>query len=298
MAVVAPEMTQVAPVRRRHLMQIAGNILRSPTGVLGFTIVIIYVVVSLLAPLLVPYTPTDIDPTMLMKPPSAEHLFGTDEFGRDVFSRVLMGGRLALLITFFASLIAILWGGTVGTLLGYLGGRADEIGMRVIDALIAIPGLLFWLLVIGILGMSNWVLIAVMGFTYGIGVTRVARATTLDFVVRDFITAARARGERKRTILSRELLPNILDVLLVEYAMRLSWMLLAFSSLSFLGFGVQPPTPDWGLMISESRDVLAIAPWASLAPLAALCILVVGIHLAADALSKAVGLDRVRDAPQ
>jgi len=291
------EIEPVAPVRPRRFRQTWGYIRRSRSGVIGFSIVFLFLLITLISPWIVPHSPTDISAQNILQPPSGEHFFGTDEFGRDIFSRVLLGGRAALLVTFIASIMAISWGGTVGILLGYVGGRVDEVGMRIIDALLAAPGLLFLLLIIGVFGTSNLILIIILGVLYGIGVTRVARGATLDYVVRDFITAARARGEGNTTIVFRELIPNVLDVLLVEYAMRLSWMLLAFSSLSFLGFGVTPPTPDWGLMIAESRDVLALAPWATLFPLAALCILVIGINLAADALSKALGLDRAQGAP-
>ena len=129
-------------------------------------------------------------------------------------------------------------------------------------------------------------LIPVLVFFYGIPVIRMARAATKDVVALDFVTAARARGESRLTIVKKELFPNVLDVLLVEGAMRWSWMLLAFSSLSFLGFGVAPPTPDWGLMISDSRGYLAIAPWTALAPVAALSSPIIGINLSADALAK------------
>jgi peptide/nickel transport system permease protein len=169
--------------------------------------------------------------------------------------------------------------------------------MRVVDALLSFPSLFIYLLVISVLGTSNTVLIAILAITNGISIIRIARGATLDFVARDFITAARARGERTATMVLRELLPNVTDVLLVEGAMRWSWMLLAFSALSFLGFGVTPPTPDWGLMIAENRSRLAIAPWASIFPMLALSTLIIGINLAADALAKAMGLDISREAP-
>ncbi|MCS7070787.1 MAG: ABC transporter permease, partial [Anaerolinea sp.] len=169
--------------------------------------------------------------------------------------------------------------------------------MRIVDALLAIPWLLFLLLIVSVLGKSNLVLILVLAFFYGLPAIRIVRAGTLDFVARDFITAARVRGEKPFTIIRRELLPNVLDVLLVEGAMQWSWMLLGFSSLSFLGFGVQPPTPDWGLMISDNTRTFALYPWATFYPLIALSSLIIGINLAADALAKALGLDRAQGAP-
>ncbi len=298
MATVVPTRDKAAPIRRRSRLAETWLYLRqSKAGMLGLTIVILHLLIALSSPLIVPYDPTDIDASLKNQSPSREHLFGTDQFGRDVFTRVLLGGRIALAITLTATVIAVTWGGTLGILLGFLSGRTDEAVMRVVDALLAAPYILFLLLIVSALGSSNGVLILTLSFFYGIAVVRVARAATLDFVARDFITAARARGERRMTIVLRELVPNVLDILLVEFAMRWSWMLLAFSSLSFLGFGVSPPTPDWGLMIAQSRKALQFAPWTAVFPMIALGTLVIGINLAADAVAKALGLDRTQGAP-
>jgi len=229
--------------------------------------------------------------------PSLEHPMGTDKLGRDMFSRSMVGGRVALLVTVLGTAIAMTWGGLAGILLGFLGGRADELSMRIVDALLAIPWLLVLLLVISILGTKPWVQTLTFGFIYGYTAIRVARAATLDYVTHEFVLAARARGERKRTVVLRELLPNVLDVLLVDGAMTWSWMLLGFSSLSFLGFGVTPPTPDWGFMIAKNREILAIQPWAIFGPAIMLSSLIIGINLFADALAKALGMDRSQGAP-
>jgi len=298
MAVVAPASEKPAPIRRRSRLSETWLYMRqSKSGMLGLTILVFHILIALSSPLIVPFDPTEISASLKNLSPSGEHLFGTDQFGRDVFTRVLLGGRIALAITLTATVMAVTWGGTLGILLGFLGGRIDEAVMRVVDALLAAPYILFLLLIVSALGSSNRVLIFTLGFFYGIAVVRVARAATLDFVARDFITAARARGERRMTIVLRELLPNVMDILLVEFAMRWSWMLLAFSSLSFLGFGVSPPTPDWGLMIAESRKALQFAPWTAIFPMIALGTLVIGINLAADAVAKALGLDRTQGAP-
>jgi peptide/nickel transport system permease protein len=270
---------------------------RSPSGMIGLTILVVHLIIAVTSPLLVPYSPTKIDSKSLTQSPSSEHLFGTDSFGRDVLTRVLLGGRIAFLITLTAGALALTWGGLFGIVLGFVGGVIDEAMMRVVDALLALPSLFMYLLVISALGSSNTVLIVVLAIRSGISIVRIARSATLDFVARDFITAARARGERTWNVVLRELLPNVLDVLMVQWAMRWSWMLLSFSGLSFLGFGVTPPTPDWGLMIAENRTRLRMAPWASVFPMLALSTLVIGINLAADALAKAVGLDRSREAP-
>jgi len=270
---------------------------RSPSGMIGLTILVIHLIIAVTSPFLVPYSPTKIDSKSLTQSPSSEHLFGTDSFGRDVLTRVLLGGRIAFLITLTAGALALTWGGLLGIVLGFVGGVIDETMMRVVDALLALPSLFMYLLVISALGSSNTVLILMLAIRSGISIVRIARSATLDFVARDFITAARARGERTWNVVLRELLPNVLDILMVQWAMRWSWMLLSFSGLSFLGFGITPPTPDWGLMIAENRARLAFAPWASVFPMLTLSTLVIGINLAADALAKAVGLDRSREAP-
>ena len=280
-----------------HASSVWRSLLRSRSGASGTAIVLVHLVIALIAPAIIPHDPTLQSAARTFQPPSLEHPFGTDQLGRDVFSRVLLGGQTALAVTLISSALAIIWGGMAGIALGLVGGRLDELAMRLVDAFLAIPWLLFLLLAVSVLGKTNTVLILVLTFFYGLPAIRIVRAGTLDFVARDFITAARVRGEKMITIIRRELLPNVLDILLVEGAMQWSWMLLGFSSLSFLGFGVQPPTPDWGLMISENTRTFSLYPWATFFPLIALSSLIIGINLAADALAKALGLDRAQGAP-
>lgn len=265
-----------------------------PSGAIGLGLTLSYIVLSLLAPWLAPYDPSSQHPDLIQQAPSWAHLMGTDSLGRDMFSRVLYGGRLALVVTACAAAIAVLWGGFVGILLGVLGGKTDEIAMRFVDAFLSIPWLLFLLLVASVTQGGAWTVVPILGFFYGVAVIRVSRAATLQVVSRDFITAAKARGERLRTLIWHEVLPNVADILLVEGAMRWSWMLLAFSSLSFLGFGATPPTPDWGLMIANERGFMAVTPWAVVYPCIALSGLIIGINLLADALGKALGVDRAK----
>jgi peptide/nickel transport system permease protein len=268
-----------------------------PSGVVGLVLIGFHIFLAIMSPAIVPYDFKEMSVQSTLKAPSAEHWFGTDILGRDVFTRTMLGGQQALLVTSIAAVIAVTWGGLLGVLLGLVGGIFDDLIMRVVDAFLAIPWILFLLLIIAMVGTGVAVLIPTLGFFYGIPVIRIVRAATHDVVARDFVTAARARGESRTTLVRRELLPNILDVLLVEGAMRWSWMLLSFSSLSFLGFGVAPPTPDWGLMISNSRAYMSIAPWTALAPVMALSSLIIGLNLSADALAKTLGVDRAQKAP-
>ena len=272
------------------------DVMSRPSGAIGLTLVLGHIILALISPWLVTYDYKAMDSSLILEAPSAEHWLGSDHLGRDILSRVLQGGRVALLVTGIATPIALLWGGMTGIMLGLVGGRVDEIVMRVVDAFLSIPGVLPLLVLVTIFGTGNAVMIPTLAFFYGIPVIRVIRAATHDVVARDFVLAARARGHSRLSIVWRELVPNVRDAMMVEGAMRWSWMLLAFSSLSFLGFGVSPPTPDWGLMISDARAYMPLAPWGVLGPVIALSSLIIGINLTADALAKAMGIDRARKA--
>ena len=293
--------TDITPPGQKSIISratsVVADIMSRPSGAIGLSIVTFHVVLAIISPYIVPYDYREIDYVTILSAPSWEHWLGTDELGRDIFSRLLLGGREAIVVTGIATPLAVLWGGFVGILLGLTGGRLDEWLMRVVDAFLSLPWLLKMLVLIVTFGSGIGVLIPALGFFYGIPVIRIARAATHDVVARDFVLAARARGHSKGSIIRRELLPNVFDTLMVEGAMRWSWMLLAFSSLSFLGFGVTPPTPDWGLMISDARPYLSFAPWGALGPVIFLSSLIIGINLSADALAKALGIDRAQKAP-
>ncbi|MAU51000.1 MAG: peptide ABC transporter permease [Roseovarius sp.] len=278
----------------------AGALLRDlvarPSGAIGLALVTFHVLLALLSPWLVPHDYKAMDATLTLAEPSAAHWLGTDHLGRDVLTRVMLGGREALLITGIATPVAMLWGGLTGVWLGLRGGWVDEVAMRLVDAFLALPGILPLLVLITVFGTGCEVLLPTLAFFFGIPVIRVARAAAHEVVARDFVSAARARGHHPFDIVRREILPNVTDTLLVEGAMRWSWMLLGFSSLSFLGFGVAPPRPDWGLMVSDARVYMSLAPWGVIAPVLALSTLIIGINLTADALAKTLGIDRSRKA--
>ena len=259
-----------------------------PSGLIGLSILLFHVILAITSPLYVPYDYKAIDPSLMLQAPSSEYWFGTDSLGRDVFTRTILGGRTALTVTFFGSLIALIWGGALGIFCGLVGGKIDDVVMRIIDAFLSIPWILAMLLIVSLLGTTTLVLIPALGFFYGKGIVRVARAATHDVIAKDFIVSARARGHSNLSIIWNEILPNVRDAIMVEGAMRWSWMLLGFSSLSFLGFGVSPPTPDWGLMISNARGLMSFAYWAVLAPIFGLSSLIIGINLTADAFAKAL----------
>ena len=268
-----------------------------PSGFIGLATLIFHVILAISSPWFVPYDYKAINPSLMLQAPSADFWFGTDSLGRDVFTRTALGGRTALVVTFFGSLIALLWGGLLGIFCGLVGGKIDDVVMRIVDAFLSIPWILAMLLIVSLLGTTTEVLIPALGFFYGKGIVRVARAATHDVIAKDYILSAKARGHNNLSIIWNEILPNVRDAILVEGAMRWSWMLLGFSSLSFLGFGVSPPTPDWGLMISNARGLMSFAWWAVIAPIVGLSSLIIGINLTADAFAKALGIDRSTKAP-
>jgi len=281
----------------QKIFEIVKTMASKPSGLIGLSILMFHVILAITSPLYVPYDYKAIDPTLMLQAPSYEYWFGTDSLGRDVFTRTILGGRTALTVTFFGSLIALVWGGSLGIFCGLVGGKIDDVVMRIIDAFLSIPWILAMLLIVSLLGTTTLVLIPALGFFYGKGIVRVARAATHDVIAKDFIVSARARGHSNLSIIWNEILPNVRDAIMVEGAMRWSWMLLGFSSLSFLGFGVSPPTPDWGLMISNARGLMSFAYWAVLAPIFGLSSLIIGINLTADAFAKALGIDRSTKAP-
>ena len=285
------------PTALSRLGGVLSDVVSRPSGAIGLFLVVFHIVLALTSPYLVPFDYKEMNASFMLSGPTSTYWLGADHLGRDVLSRTLLGGREALLVTAIATPIAVMWGGFVGILLGLVGGRIDEVLMRIVDAFLSLPWILKMLVLIVTFGTGMLVLIPTLAFFYGIPVIRIARAATHDVVARDFVSAARARGHKRMTIIRRELLPNVLDTLMVEGAMRWSWMLLAFSSLSFLGFGVSPPTPDWGLMIADARGFMSFAPVGVIAPVVALSFLIIGINLTADSLAKALGIDRAQKAP-
>ncbi len=269
------------PVRRRALR-------RNPAGLLGMIILALIVTVMLLASVLSPYDPLDMAPGQQLLPPSITHPLGTDLFGRDVFSRVLYGARISLPVGVIAALIAALPGILLGLISGYYGGKIDSVTMRVMDMLLAFPGLILALGIVAVLhpGLSNVMLaVGLAGIpTY----TRTVRSSVLTVKRSLYVRAARAVGCRDSRILLRHILPNVLAPVIVLSTLNVGRSILHASALSFLGLGVQPPTPEWGAMIDEGREILRIAPWVSLTPAAMILLTVLAINLLGDGLQDAL----------
>ncbi|MBV8839732.1 MAG: ABC transporter permease subunit [Alphaproteobacteria bacterium] len=257
---------------------------RSRLALPGLVIVLLFIVGGVLAPLLAPYDPYKNDLMNVLAPPSAEHWFGTDELGRDLFSRILYGARISLVEGLFSVALAMALGVPIGIVSGYLGGRADAVIMRVIDVLLAFPGVLLAIVIISILGpgLTN-AIIAVAIYTVPI-FARLARGSTLVVKDEPYVEAARAAGLSDLRILARHIFPNISATLFVMMTLRVAISILTAASLSFLGLGAQAPLPEWGAMLANSRNAMLIAPHVALFPGLATILLVFGLNLFQDGL--------------
>ncbi len=285
----APPSSAVAR-RLRGAGRLLGQLYRKPTSAVGASLVLLFLTLALLGPFVAPYSATQISP-FRSEPPSWEHPFGTDHFGRDVFSRVILGAGSILALAGVGTLLAVLLGTLFGLVSGYRGGWLDEVVMRAFDSLLAVPALLLALLLLGTIGPAKNNVMIVLVVVYTPIVARVVRSEVLGVKTKGFVESARLQGESSAHILSREILPSVLPALSVEGAMRFTYAIFLVASLGFLGVGVQPPTPNWGLMVKEARDFAGLAPWSLLFPALAISVLVVAMNLLAD------GLKRVLQAP-
>ena len=261
---------------------------RNPFALSGTFLFVFFLLMAVLGPVIAPYRFDEQNIPGRLKPPSSGHLFGTDQYGRDVFSRVLAGTREIFLLGGSGTLIAAMIGTTLGLLSAYYGGLLDEVTMRILDILLAFPSLLLALVLLSTVGPSTFNLILVVVILYIPMFARVIRSMVLDLKTKEFVEAAKIRGERGAYILFREILPNSLGPLLVEASMRFSYSIFLVASLGFLGLGVQPPSPDWGLQINEARGWLGSAPWTLLFPAGAVSLLVVATNLMTDGLRRIV----------
>jgi len=256
--------------------------------VVGGIIILVLLILAALAPWIAPYRFDEMSLLKRLKPPSAAHWYGTDEFGRDVLSRTLMGARLSLLMGIGATLISLVIGVPLGLLAGYRRGWFDEILMRTMDVLLSFPPIMLGLLILAVTQPALWKAVVAIGIVYVPPIVRITRSVTLDLANEEFIQAAHVRGDTTRYILFSEILPNAWPPIAVEGSLRITFAILLGAALSFVGMGAQPPSSDWGLMVSEARPFVDSAPWIALAPGLAMCFTVIGINLLGDGLREAL----------
>ena len=274
-----------ATEQRRQRRYLVKALLRSPTFMVGLIVVLFWVFMAVFSTHIT-QDPTAVNAAVSLKAPSAAHLFGTDDLGRDVLARTMAGARSVLIIAPLATLLALIWGGIIGLIAGFYRGITDEIIMRLIDVLLALPIIITSILILSLLGKGTAIIIVAIGALFTPVVSRTVRAAVIGEREREYVMAARLRGERSAFVMAREILPNITQPLIVEGTIRLGYAVFTAATLSFLGFGLEPPSPDWGLTIATERIFLQIAPWTVLFPAVALASLVVAVNLMTDGLGR------------
>jgi peptide/nickel transport system permease protein len=290
--------TVARPSRWKRFREGISVIFASKVGLIGLVIVLFWIFVAIFAPLLTPYGPTEQDYKAQNQGPSRAHPLGTDDLGRDIWSRLIYGARVVLVIlpisedfwipggtALWGVLLGLIVGSTLGLMGGYLGGWVDEVVMRILDAMMAFPVILLYMIIIAAVGASatNVVLaIAIVGVP---GIARLVRSLALDIRTRDYIRAAETRGESPWYIMFVEILPNARGPIIIDAMLRVGYAIFAMGTLGFLGLGLPPPSPDWGSMVAKGRQfILSGSPWAALWPSVAIATLVVGLNLFADGL--------------
>jgi peptide/nickel transport system permease protein len=261
---------------------------RNRLAMAGLSVVLLLFAISIFAPFIAPYHPNEINAWHVLSPPSWQHWLGTDELGRDLFSRVLFGARISLKVGFVAIGIAVLLGSLVGLLAGYYGGWVDTILMRFVDIMLCFPAFFLILAIITFLEPSIWYIMAVIGLTGWMGVARLVRAEVLSIREMDYILAARCIGCSDLRIMLRHIMPNALSPVLVAATLGVAGAILTESALSFLGIGVQPPTPSWGNILTSGKDYIEFAWWLSLFPGLAILITVLAYNLLGEGIRDAL----------
>jgi peptide/nickel transport system permease protein len=281
-----------AVLQRRPWLGILRSALRLARTRIGVGIVALIVAIAVFGPLVAPHSPTEF----VAPPnsgPSGTAVFGADALGRDVLSRFLHGGLTVLWLSAAATVLGIVVGVIVGLVAAYARNWLDDVLMRANDVVLAFPQIVLVLLAVSAIGPKLWLIVVTVGITHAPRVARVMRGAAQEVVERDFIKAAEAVGEKRSRIVFGELLPNVTSPLLVELGLRMTYSIGLVAAVSFLGFGLQPPTADWGLMINENRLSITVQPWAVLLPILAIGLLTVGTNLITDGIARAaIGIDR------
>lgn len=281
---MAATTSPIAAPRSRPSLDLMRKALRHGSVLFGGSIVLALALMAAFGSAIAPYDPMAMDFTARFAPPSWAHLFGTDDFGRDIFSRVLYGASISFRVAIIAVGISGVAGVTLGLMAGYLGGWIDELIMRVMDILFAFPAVLLAITVMAILGRGVENAMIAIAIVYAPIFARVTRGAVISVRDREFVTAARALGQSQAMIMLRHVLPNALGPIIVQTSLSLAFAILAEAALSFVGLGTQPPEPSWGRMLSEGRGFLHLAPWMGIFPGLAIMISVLGFNTLGDGL--------------
>ncbi len=272
--------TKIRTGLRRKLIFIKKNVFLT----LGLLLFVIILLCAVFSKAIAPYSPYDSNIKQRLSPPSRVHLFGTDEFGRDILSRIIYGTRISLLVGAVAVSIATVFGVLLGALAGYYGGKVDAVLMRIVDSMLSFPAILLALSIVAVLGTGLINLMIAIGIVYTGGFARVVRSTVLSVKEEDFVEASKALGFPDSAIIWENILPNITSTIIVQATVFLAYAVLAEAGLSFLGLGVQPPTPSWGEMLSAGRLHIQTSPWITIFPGLAISMTVMAFNFLGDGL--------------
>jgi peptide/nickel transport system permease protein len=278
------EQLATRPKGWRRTWESVSVVLRSRVAMIGLVIILFWVLVAIFAPLIAPHDPLAQDAMAINQGPSRQYPLGTDHLGRDILSRLIYGSRIILLLAPLSVLASVTLGTVLGLLGGYFGGWVDEVVMRILDAIMAFPTILLYLIIISAIGPSAVNVVIAITFVGAPGVARLVRSLTLDIRTRDYIRAAETRGENPLYIMFVEILPNARGPLIIDAMLRMGYAIFAIGTLGFLGLGLPPPTPDWGGMINMARRYIWTNPLSVLWPALAISSLVVALNLFADGL--------------
>ncbi|MFD1911195.1 ABC transporter permease [Halodurantibacterium flavum] len=263
------------------------DILRSPTGLIGTILLTLVFVASVFGPFIAPYDPQMFHAASRLQGPSADFWLGTDQYGRDLMSRLLHGAPATVSFGLGATALGVGAGSIIGVIAGVAGGRTDGVIMRILDGMLAMPELLFTLLIVTFLGGGTTQAMLAVAVTFTPGMARIARSAVLSVRTREYVLAAQARGETQSWIVLREVLPNAIGPIIVEATIRVSFAIMIGATLGFLGLGAQPPSTEWGLMVAEARQFMFRNPWCVVVPGLAIAITAMGFNLFGDALRDA-----------
>ena len=264
------------------------RVLHNRGALIGFGVLFFWILCAVLAPYIAPYDPIKMVTSDSLQPPGAKHWLGTDLYGRDILSRIIHGAGLSIQVGMFSVCIGMIVGTLMGLIAGYYGRFIDEALMRLVDAMLAFPGILLALVIVAFLGPGLTNVIIAVGIGLVPSFARLVRGCVLTTKEEEFVLAARLTGCRTWRIMLRHILPNIAPPLIVLATLSVAWAVLNAAALSFLGLGAKPPTPEWGTMLSEGRDYLRVAPWITTFPGLAIMALVIGVNLMGDGLRVAL----------